>query len=60
MKMQTDYLIVGAGAMGMAFADTLLTEKPTSILRSSIGIIGPVDCRRGPSAHARSCYWQSR
>jgi hypothetical protein len=26
MKMQTDYLIVGAGAMGMAFADTLLTE----------------------------------
>lgn len=24
--MQTDYLIVGAGAMGMAFADTLLTE----------------------------------
>jgi hypothetical protein len=25
-KLKTDYLIIGAGAMGMAFADTLLTE----------------------------------
>ena len=25
-ELKTDYLIVGSGAMGMAFADTLLTE----------------------------------
>jgi len=27
---ETDYLIVGAGAMGMAFADTLLTDNPAA------------------------------
>jgi hypothetical protein len=26
MRAKTDYLVIGAGAMGMAFADTLLTE----------------------------------
>ena len=29
-ELETDYLIVGSGAMGMAFADTLLPkQKPT-------------------------------
>jgi hypothetical protein len=27
---ETDYLIVGAGAMGLAFADTLLTDSPSA------------------------------
>jgi len=29
-EISTDYLIVGAGAMGLAFADTLLTENKTA------------------------------
>jgi NAD(P)-binding Rossmann-like domain len=29
--MQTDYLVIGAGAMGMAFADTLLTETDCTL-----------------------------
>ena len=29
---QTDYLIVGSGAVGMAFADTLLTESDANII----------------------------
>jgi NADH dehydrogenase FAD-containing subunit len=29
---ETDYLIVGAGAAGMAFADTILTETDARIL----------------------------
>ena len=40
--LETDYLIIGAGAAGLAFADTLLTESPdTHItivdLRSQVG-----------------------
>ena len=31
-EIETDYLIVGSGAMGMAFADTLLTESPFDIV----------------------------
>ena len=30
-EIETDYLIVGAGAMGMAFADTLLSESDASL-----------------------------
>lgn len=30
--LETDYLIVGSGAVGMAFADTLLTETDASII----------------------------
>ena len=29
--MQTDYLIIGSGAVGMAFADTLLDESDAHI-----------------------------
>lgn len=32
MTLETDYLIVGAGAMGMAFADVLMTETDATIL----------------------------
>lgn len=31
-KIKADYLIIGSGAMGMAFADTLLTESEASII----------------------------
>jgi len=31
-KLETDYLIVGSGAVGMAFADTLLTETDANIV----------------------------
>ena len=29
---ETDYLIVGAGAMGMAFADTLVSESDARVV----------------------------
>lgn len=31
-KLQVDYLVVGSGAVGMAFADVLLTETDASIM----------------------------
>jgi len=31
-QLKTDYLVVGSGAMGMAFADTLLTEIEANII----------------------------
>ena len=43
--METDYLVIGAGAMGLAFADAIHKEKPRSkivIIESgrSLGGIG--------------------
>ena len=32
MTLETDYLIVGSGAVGMAFADTLLAETDANII----------------------------
>lgn len=32
MTLETDYLIIGSGAVGMAFADTLLTETTANII----------------------------
>lgn len=32
MKLETDYLIIGSGAMGMAFADVLVTETDANII----------------------------
>ena len=32
MTLETDYLIIGSGAVGMAFADTLLTETDANII----------------------------
>jgi cation diffusion facilitator CzcD-associated flavoprotein CzcO len=31
-EIETDYLIIGSGAMGMAFADSLLTESKADMV----------------------------
>ncbi|BBY28054.1 NAD(P)/FAD-dependent oxidoreductase [Mycolicibacterium sediminis] len=36
--LETDYLVVGAGAMGMAFVDTLLTETSASVVLVDTGL----------------------
>ena len=46
--LETDYLIVGAGAMGLAFADTLLQESDARMLI--------VDRRHGPGGHWNDAY----
>ena len=46
--LETDYLIVGAGAMGMAFADTLLTETDHDIII--------VDAHDKPGGHWNDAY----
>ena len=45
----TDYLIVGSGASGLAFADTLVTEEPNVELTL-------VDRRPGPGGHWLDAY----
>ncbi len=45
----TDYLIVGAGASGLAFADTLLSEEPEAEVTL-------VDRRAGPGGHWLDAY----
>ena len=48
-RIETDYLIIGAGAMGMAFADTLINRKPkTKIIM--------VDKRAHPGGHWNDAY----
>ncbi len=47
-KLETDYLIVGAGASGLSFADTLLSETDASILI--------VDKRDTPGGHWNDSY----
>lgn len=46
--METDYLIIGAGAVGMAFADTLLDESDAHITI--------VDRRSAPGGHWNDAY----
>ena len=46
--MQTDYLIIGSGAVGMAFADTLLSESDAHITL--------VDRRAKPGGHWNDAY----
>ena len=46
--LETDYLIVGAGAMGMSFADTLLSETDARILM--------VDGHAKPGGHWNDAY----
>ena len=45
---QTDYLVVGAGAMGMAFVDTLVTETDATVVL--------VDRNDQPGGHWLSAY----
>jgi len=47
-RLKTDYLIVGSGAMGMAFTDTLLTETEADIIL--------VDRFAKPGGHWNSAY----
>jgi len=44
MSIDTDYLVVGAGASGLAFADTLLAEAPNITVTL-------VDRREAPGGH---------
>ena len=48
MDIETDYLIVGAGASGMAFADSLLAEADVDVVL--------VDRRERPGGHWRDAY----
>jgi hypothetical protein len=48
MRLQSDYLIVGSGAVGMAFADTLLKETGASLTI--------VDRHHGPGGHWNDAY----
>src|SRR4051794_4436489 len=48
-RLDADYLILGAGAMGMAFADVILSEHPTARL-----VI--VDRRDSPGGHWNDAY----
>ena len=45
---ETDYLVVGAGASGMAFVDTLITERPADVVM--------VDRRHAPGGHWVDSY----
>jgi hypothetical protein len=47
--MDTDYLILGAGAMGMAFADVILSEDPSARVIM-------VDRRADPGGHWNDAY----
>jgi hypothetical protein len=47
-QLETDYLIVGSGAVGMAFADTLLTESDAKIVI--------VDRHHKPGGHWNDAY----
>jgi hypothetical protein len=46
--LETDYLIIGSGAVGMAFADTLFTETNASFVM--------VDRHHGPGGHWNDAY----
>ncbi len=48
INLETDYLIIGAGAVGMAFADTLLSETDANIII--------VDKHHKPGGHWNDAY----
>jgi cation diffusion facilitator CzcD-associated flavoprotein CzcO len=45
---ETDYLVIGAGAIGMSFVDTLLTDTTADIVM--------VDHRHRPGGHWNEAY----
>ena len=45
---ETDYLVIGAGAMGMAFTDTIVTETDASVVI--------VDRHAKPGGHWNDAY----
>ncbi|MEZ7517278.1 NAD(P)-binding protein [Psychrobacter sp. NPDC078370] len=47
-QIETDYLIIGSGAVGMAFADVLLTETDANIII--------VDKHHKPGGHWNDAY----
>lgn len=49
MQLDTDYLVLGAGAMSLAFADVILAEDPTAHLVM-------VDRRDSPGGHWNDAY----
>ena len=46
--LETDYLVIGSGAMGMAFVDTLLAETDANIIM--------VDLHAKPGGHWNNAY----
>ena len=48
MKLETDYLVVGAGASGMAFVDALIEHSPADVIM--------VDRRHRPGGHWHDAY----
>ena len=46
---ETDYLVIGAGAVGMAFVDSLLTSSPDAS-------VVMVDRRHRPGGHWNDAY----
>ena len=47
-RIETDYLIVGAGAAGLAFADALIAASDADVVL--------VDRRHGPGGHWNDAY----
>ncbi|MEM7542847.1 MAG: NAD(P)-binding protein, partial [Pseudomonadota bacterium] len=47
-QLKADYLVVGAGAMGMAFTDVLLTESDATVVL--------VDRYHAPGGHWNTAY----
>ena len=45
VDMETDYLVIGAGALGLGFVDTLLEHSDAEIVI--------IDRRHGPGGHWR-------
>lgn len=48
MDIETDYLVIGSGAVGMAFVDTILTETDASVVM--------IDDRAVPGGHWNETY----
>ena len=45
--LEADYLVIGSGAMGMAFTDTLMTETEATVVM--------VDRHHQPGGHWNDC-----